>query len=282
METGENLCLSTTNLRARKCIGITLGLGLMFAAFISILLMKFCKNYMEQMSAEANRSVTEWPYVILFLLPIIGVSVCEAILQFCLRRFIVFMRTPFVHDQTQFVVLGLYLSKFLMNGMILFLSSWNVVDTLPFGYLLETYIPIFRFADNLFSEFNMEWYINVGASLFVMQITTIFSSAAPEIVLYIMKRFAQWKDREFTDDRRKTKQILQVDYEDMYTGEQFNYALGYTQTLVSFTLGITFSGGMPLLYLVMTFCFFFYFWLHKILRKSFSKHFFIIFLEILG
>lgn len=242
----------------------------MFSTFISILMMKFFQNYLEEYTSQQNTTVTEWPYVIFFLLPVIGVSVCEVVLQFCLRRFIVFMRTPFVHDQTQFVVLGLYLSKFLMGGMILFLSSWNVVDTLPFGYLLEV-IPIFRLSDNLFKEFNMDWYIEVGAALFMMQLTTIFSAAAPEISLYAIKRFQQRKDRGFTDDPRNTKQILQVDYEDIYTGGQFNYALGYTQTLVSFTLGITFSGGIPLLYMVMLLCFFFYYWFHKILCNPFPK-----------
>jgi len=72
-----------------------------------------------------------------------------------------------------------------------------------------------------FDEFTQRWYFIIGVPLvFCLALQTL----SPHFGVLLHSVFLQcrrWKDRRFTLDVRKTRQVVQSDYEDMYTGPEF-------------------------------------------------------------
>ena len=60
--------------------------------------------------------------------------------------------------------------------------------------------------------------------------------------------FLRCFDRNFSFNTKKTKRIIQSEYEDLYTGPKFILEVRYAQVLASIFLTITFSSGIPGLY----------------------------------
>ena len=78
-------------------------------------------------------------------------------------------------------------------------------------------------------------------------------------------------DRSWTDDKRKSKKVLQEDYEDLYIGPEFvfDYRLGQ---IVAFTwVSFMYNIGMPILFLISAINFFMMYWIDKWLLLRFHK-----------
>jgi hypothetical protein len=52
---------------------------------------------------------------------------------------------------------------------------------------------------------------------------------------------------------KRTKQVLQEDYEEMYTGEEFEFEVRYAEISSAFFITMMFGAGIPLLYPIMFF-----------------------------
>ena len=78
-------------------------------------------------------------------------------------------------------------------------------------------------------------------------------------------------DRGCSCDKRKTKQIIQEDYEDINTGGRFMIEFRYANIL--FVLGVTFlySSGLPILYPIAAAYFVFAYWIDKTLLICFTR-----------
>lgn len=69
-----------------------------------------------------------------------------------------------------------------------------------------------------------------------------------EFLKYTIASLWRCCDRRCTGDRRRTKQIEQVDYEEVYIGPEFDLSVRYA-TAVSFVLFVLmYSAAMPVLY----------------------------------
>lgn len=72
-----------------------------------------------------------------------------------------------------------------------------------------------------FDEFDRRWYMVIGASVTLI---SIFISVQPHIGLLfkaIGLNLRRCADRGCTQNKRKTKQVTQAEYEDLYTGPEF-------------------------------------------------------------
>ena len=78
-------------------------------------------------------------------------------------------------------------------------------------------------------------------------------------------------DRGCSSNRRRTKKIIQEDYEDINTGGRFEIEFRYAAML--FVMGVTFlySSGMPCLYPIAAAFFFVGYWIDKILLLCFNR-----------
>lgn len=87
-------------------------------------------------------------------------------------------------------------------------------------------------------------------------------------LMYLTLRF--W-DRKCSCDTKKTRKLIQEDYEDLNTGNRFEIESRYASLL--FVLGVTFlySSGMPILYPIAAAFFFVGYWIDKMLLLKFYR-----------
>lgn len=79
-----------------------------------------------------------------------------------------------------------------------------------------------------YDDFSAGWYMNVGTKIIMTMIIELpIPHFWPMTMLTYFKCARAW-DRSCTKDRRKSKKILQEDYEDLYIGPEFvlDYRLG--------------------------------------------------------
>ena len=121
-----------------------------------------------------------------------------------------------------------------------------------------------------YSDFSQQWYSVVGITL----LTTCFINGVSPIVnlgfwgLACCKRFL---DRGCTNDSKKTRKILQEDYEATYTGKEIQYDNRFSVLIAMIWVIMMFSCAMPSLYLAgIVLCVSMY-WTDKILLLRFYK-----------
>ena len=72
-------------------------------------------------------------------------------------------------------------------------------------------------------------------------------------------------DRGCTCDDRRTKQLVQEDYEDKNTGAEFMFEFRYSNMLTVLAVAYLYSGGLPIMYPVAAIFFFVTYWMDKCL-----------------
>ncbi len=70
---------------------------------------------------------------------------------------------------------------------------------------LPAFFPIFA---GRFSDFTVDWYKNVGATISLTMFINIFTPHIGGIVAYIKGLVLQWFDRRFKGDIRITRQYM--------------------------------------------------------------------------
>lgn len=76
-------------------------------------------------------------------------------------------------------------------------------------------------------DFTVSWYRNVGTTLTIAMIMNIITPHIAENMLFLWPKLRRCIDRGCTRDIRRTKQVLQEDYEEIYTGEEFQFEVRY-------------------------------------------------------
>lgn len=72
-------------------------------------------------------------------------------------------------------------------------------------------------------------------------------------------------DRGCTCDKRKTKKLLQEDYEGVYIGPDFIMEIRYSQIISNIYITLLYSSGMPILYPILVIIVFLTYWIDKYL-----------------
>lgn len=122
-----------------------------------------------------------------------------------------------------------------------------------------------------FDEFDRRWYMVIGASVTLI---SIFISVQPHIGLLfkaIGLNLRRCADRGCTQNKRKTKQVTQAEYEDLYTGPEFILQIRYSQILAQIFITMSFSSGLPILYLITFVSLVISFWVDKYLMLRFFR-----------
>jgi len=83
----------------------------------------------------------------------------------------------------------------------------------------------------------------------------------------ILEGYTRCRDRGCTCDRRKTKQLLQEDYENINTKSDFLLEFRYSQLLTTIFMVFMYSSGMPILYPIAAASFFFMYIFDKLFCK---------------
>jgi hypothetical protein len=89
---------------------------------------------------------------------------------------------------------------------------------------------------------------------------------------YIAWLYKLYKDRDWSEDEAKTKAVLQTEYEAINTGPELLYEVRLSQILCSFFVTMTFSAGIPLLYLALFLEIVIIYWFDKFWCKKRASH----------
>ena len=122
-----------------------------------------------------------------------------------------------------------------------------------------------------FQDYNQRWYLVIGAPVVMV---SVYLSVFPHVGVFIgsMKaNLLRLYDRQWTTNKRKTRQIIQREYELLYTGPEFILQLRYSQILSQIFITLTFSPGLPILYLITFISFVISYWVDKFLILRYFK-----------
>lgn len=81
-------------------------------------------------------------------------------------------------------------------------------------------------------------------------IINVFTPHLPGFSSYFFVSLKRCCDRSCTFNRKKTKKLIQEDYERLYLGPEFLIEYRYSQILNTLYICFMYSSGMPILYLV--------------------------------
>lgn len=99
-------------------------------------------------------------------------------------------------------------------------------------------------------------------------IINILSPHFPTAVEIAWHEFKKFRDRRWTRDEKRTRQLTQPEYENIYTGIEFPMDSRYSSLLVTFWMTFMYSSGMPILYLIAFISLFITYWIDKFLCKN--------------
>lgn len=88
----------------------------------------------------------------------------------------------------------------------------------------------------------------------------------------ILASFWRCLDRGCRCDKRKTKKVIQEDYENLYKGPQFLLEFRYSQLITVVFVIMMYSTGIPMLYMIAVVNFFITYWVDKFLCKHSYIH----------
>lgn len=100
----------------------------------------------------------------------------------------------------------------------------------------------------------------------------LISIVSPHIgnsVAIIQQSITRCWDRKCTCNKRRTRQLLQEDYEGVNTGSEFEMDVRYSQFLTTLFMIFMYSSGIPILYPIAFIFFLFTYWFDKMFCKSY-------------
>jgi hypothetical protein len=122
-----------------------------------------------------------------------------------------------------------------------------------------------------FLDFNMRWYQVIGVPIITAIFFQIFTPHFGLILNQVKMSILRCWDRRCTLNKRKTRQITQEEYEDIYSGPEFILHLRFAQLNSMIFVTMTYSSGLPILYLVAFLSLFFTYWIDKFLMLRYFK-----------
>lgn len=131
----------------------------------------------------------------------------------------------------------------------------------------------------VFDEFDDQWYLRIGSSIIFAQAAMVFFPHIFTILESMQLCCKRCVDRRCSFNTKKTRKIIQSEYEDLYTGPEFILHVRYAQVLATIFVTLTYSAGIPMLYALNFVILFIQYWVDKWLvfnyyRKTayFSRH----------
>ena len=150
------------------------------------------------------------------------------------------------------------------NTVVIFLvtyASWTDNVTHNRGFL---------FVGTL-SDFSPSWYLLIATPIVISLMLQIATPHLSHFFLSLCSAIRRCYDRKFTLDRRSTKKVIQQDYEDLYTGPEFQLQIRTAQLMSLIFVTMTFSGGCPGMYIVSFICILGAYWTDKILLLRYYR-----------
>eukprot|EP00924_Labyrinthula_sp_SR-Ha-C_P002641 snap_masked-scaffold_13-processed-gene-2.23-mRNA-1 protein AED:1.00 eAED:1.00 QI:0/0/0/0/1/1/3/0/1026 len=175
------------------------------------------------------------------------VTLFNVVLEGVLVGSVSFERDEDKTKQERKLLIRFFFAMYLNTAVVTYLQSFNLESV--FGFTL----PIIGSGD--FSDFVNEWYGEVGSDLILIGFGQILGPHIGSVGFYLYNLLR----------RRLKTPISQKGVEDLYLGPEFILSFRYAQIVLTIAFCLTYSAGIPLLYLITAFCCFGTFWVDKYL-----------------
>jgi len=122
-----------------------------------------------------------------------------------------------------------------------------------------------------FTDFTSPWYNKVGAQVILSMLIEIVAPHALPLIMIIFLGIRRCCDRGCTNNKRRTKQLIQSSYEHMYIGPEFMLDSRLAQLVAITWVTFMFSTGLPVIILVTLCNFLAMYWIDKYLLLRFYR-----------
>ena len=164
----------------------------------------------------------------------------------------------------------MWVLQFINTAIILLIVKNRIAGNGLIQTALETVGLEGLFFNGQYNDFTPEWYDVVGITIFttafVNGISPVFTAAN-----YIFALFLRCADRTCSKDEKKTRKIIQSEYEAQYTGKQIEFDNRFSVLIAMIWVVMMFSAAIPVLYLAGVLLCFFTYWTDKFLLLKFYR-----------
>ena len=149
--------------------------------------------------------------------------------------------------------------------LMAFLNAAVVIQLVYFDWSPEIDMPL---ALQEYDQFSQEWYTEVGSTIVITLMLMVVSPHLSNLAFQGLYACTRCWDRGCRLDRRRTKKLVQADYENINTGSEFMLEFRYSNLLVVLAVAFLYSGGLPIMYPTAFVFFFITYWMDKCLLLS--------------
>jgi hypothetical protein len=188
----------------------------------------------------------------------LGIAIINVVLKFILRLLSKFEKMHTKTEEISSSTIKMFVVQLINTGIIITLVNAD--------FAISKHIPnSFPILNGYYSDFNIEWYKNVGTTISLTMIFTVFTPHIGNFLFMALRGCRNCTDRGCSCDRKKTSKLLQEDYDELYIGPEFLMEFRYSQLLTNIFMTFIYSTGMPALYFVCFISFCLTFWVDKYL-----------------
>ncbi|OMJ80852.1 hypothetical protein SteCoe_18802 [Stentor coeruleus] len=189
-----------------------------------------------------------------------GVIMINFFLKLVFRGLSRFERVDSKSKEQVKIMVRVFIAVFINTSLIVLavnanFSSVGFFDKLPFGKYIF---------NSMFSDFTREWYVQVGSTLTITMIVSVFSPQIGNLLIFYPKGAC----KRVCCRRYKTQREINI----AFTGPDFDIATRYSQILNVVFSSMLYSGGIPLLNVTCCATMLVLYWIDKILvLRHYSK-----------
>lgn len=148
-------------------------------------------------------------------MPPFVIIMINTMLKFILRKMVIFEKRRNMTSELVSATTKMFLAQFINTAIILLVING--------GISWITYS-----AEDVYEDFSVEWYRDVGATLIMTMLMNVFTPHVANAMWQVIYGTKRCCDRSCSCDRKRTKQLLQEDYENINTGNLFMFEFRYS------------------------------------------------------
>lgn len=200
----------------------------------------------------------------------ISITVINTILRESLRSSAKFEGHYTVSEKLSSAFSKMWVLQFINTAIILIIINNRLSPNGIITRLTETTGTSGILFNGDYSDFNTEWYSVVGITIFTNSFIGALTPVAG-LSAYFIGGFKRCLDRGCSKDIRKTKKIMQEEYEAVYTGPLIQYDTRFSVMIAMIWVIMMFAAAIPFLYFSGAVLCFVLYWTDKTLFVKFFR-----------
>ena len=130
------------------------------------------------------------------------------------------------------------------SSIITKLFLWKAFVNVAIPVISSFYLYYF----GRYDEFTSRWYLDQGINIQITSFVRVFVLALVGLFRYAFPRLLAWYDRRWKQYNCVTRQITHIEYQRVYTNDEFDPELSFSEACTSILTVLTFGFMLPTLY----------------------------------